>query len=173
MSDPSGKAGNIYRTWVETYTGRNAPIKGLERKPDKYYLQNLYYDDDEWESGIIAYDVMVTISGRVDVGLSISGGATVSDNPELMGASASAGGGALGCGIGVGFTFIPDTESHWVANANSVTVGLSILGFGVDYVTYYDDEHSLGTVAFSFGIGKGLPFEIHAETQVLPWKHGG
>ena len=39
-------------------------------------------------------------------------------------------------------------------------------------ISYYDDEHSLGTVAFSFGIGKGLPFEIHAETQVLPWKHG-
>ena len=40
MSDASGCSGNLYRTWTETYTGRDEPIRGFERKPDRYYLQD-------------------------------------------------------------------------------------------------------------------------------------
>ena len=36
----SGYVGNLYRTWVETYTGSDDPIIGLERKPDSHYLQD-------------------------------------------------------------------------------------------------------------------------------------
>ncbi len=37
----SGHVGNLYRTWVETYTGRDVPVCGLEHMPDVHYLYDL------------------------------------------------------------------------------------------------------------------------------------
>ena len=133
-SDPSGKAGNIYRTWVETYTGRNTPIKGLERKPDKYYLQDIYYDD-EYDWADATYSI----------------GQSVSYN-------------AKGVGVTAGVLYARDTQGNsGFYRYRGLTAGISGSSCTTDFTRYScPSVENLEGLAFGYGASGSCQFGFGA-----------
>ncbi len=160
MTDSNGHSGNIYETWISTDTGREVPIIGYERKPDKYYLNEEHPDISEY---ITSYALIISPYLRVAGGPSYSASGSLASNPKYNDASLkNAGGGTPNISVGLSFMLITEKDAEWLKSARKITIGGSIKYFGADCIIAWDGEKSKVFFAPSIGYAP-LPAELHAE----------